>query len=85
MWRVIYNTGSPKDRVRGQELPFPGDYTALMTGKKIAKKRSLRKLCPLIDNQGIIQCDGRLQFAECRMMSDFLLYCKGSLDYKSDS
>ena len=62
---------SPKDRVRGQELPFPGDYTALMTGKEIAKKSSLRKLCPRIDNQGIIQCDGRLQFAI------ILLYCQG--------
>ena len=54
-----------------------------MAGKKIPKKSSLSKLCPRIDSQGIMKCNIRLQFAECRTMGDFLLYCQGVIGRQS--
>ena len=38
---------------------------ALTVGKEFPKKRLLSKLCPRIDDQGVMRCDGRLRFAEC--------------------
>ena len=37
---------------------------ALLTGREIPRKSSLSKLCPWLDDQGVLRCGGRLQFAE---------------------
>ena len=37
---------------------FPEEYMALLTGKEIPKKSSLSKLCPWLDNQGVLRCSG---------------------------
>ena len=50
---------------RAQLEAFPEEYMALLTGKEIPKKSSLSKLCPWLDDQGVLRCGGRLQFAEC--------------------
>ena len=43
---------------------FPGEYKALVTGKLIPTKGPLMKLNPVLDEEGCIHSDGRLQFAE---------------------
>ena len=43
---------------------FSEEYRALQENKPIPKKSSLIKLTPKIDEDGLIRCDGRLQFAE---------------------
>ena len=50
---------------RAQQEPFPEEYMALRVGNKFPKKSLLSKLCPRIDDQGVMCCDGRLRFAEC--------------------
>ena len=50
---------------RTQLEAFPEEYMALLKEKEIPKKSSLRKLCPWLDDQGVMRCGGRLQFAEC--------------------
>ena len=50
---------------RAQLEAFPEEYMALLTGKEIPRKSSLSKLCPWLDDQGVLQCGSRLQFAEC--------------------
>ena len=49
---------------RAQLEAFPEECIALLTGKEIPKKSLLRKLCPWLEDQGVLRCDGRLQFAE---------------------
>ena len=44
---------------------FPEEYITLLTEKEIPKKSPLRKLYPWLDDQGVLRCGGRLQFAEC--------------------
>jgi len=43
---------------------FSEEYRALHENKPIPKKSYLIKLTPKIDEDGLIRCDGRLQFAE---------------------
>ena len=43
---------------------FPEEYMALSKGKEIPEKSLLSKICPWLDNQGVIPCSGQLQFAE---------------------
>ena len=50
---------------RAQLEAFREEYMALLTGKEIPKKGSLSKLCPWLDDQGVLRCSGQLQFAEC--------------------
>ena len=50
---------------RAQLEALPEEYEALLRGKEIPKKSSLSKLCPWLDDQGVIRYEGRLQFAEC--------------------
>ena len=50
---------------RTQLEAFPEEYMALLKGKEIPKKSSLSKLSPWLDDQGVMGCGGRLQFAEC--------------------
>jgi len=50
---------------RAQQEAFPEEYMALTVGKEFPKKSLLSKLCPRIDDQGVMCCDGRLQFVEC--------------------
>ncbi|XP_067017990.1 uncharacterized protein [Acropora muricata] len=47
-----------------QREAFPGEYKALVTGKPIPTKSPLMKLNPLLDEEGCIRSNGRLQFAE---------------------
>ena len=47
-----------------QREAFPGEYKALVTGKPIPTKSSLMKLNPVLDEEGCIRSNGRLQFAE---------------------
>lgn len=49
---------------RAQLEAFHEEYVALLTGKEIPKKSSLSKLCPWLDDRGVLRCRGRLQFAE---------------------
>ena len=39
---------------RAQLGAFPEEYMALLTGKEIPKKSSLSKLCPWLDEQGVL-------------------------------
>ena len=50
---------------RAQLEAFPEEHMALLTEKEIPKKGSLSKLCPWLDNQGVLRCGGRLQITEC--------------------
>lgn len=50
---------------RAQWEAFPEEYMALMAGREFPQKSSLSKLCPRIDHEAIMRCDGRLRFAEC--------------------
>ena len=45
---------------RAQLEAFPEEYEALLRGKEIPKKSSLSKLCPWLDDQGVMRCGGRL-------------------------
>ena len=47
-----------------QQEEFSEEYRALHENKPIPKKSCLIKLTPKIDEDGLIRCDGRLQFAE---------------------
>lgn len=47
-----------------QLTAFPEEYMALSKGREIPKKSLLSKLCPWLDDQGVMRCSGRLQFAE---------------------
>ena len=47
-----------------QREAFPGEYKALVTGKPIPTKSPLMKLNPVLDEEGCIRSNGRLQFAE---------------------
>ena len=47
-----------------QREAFSDEYAALSLGKPISQKSQLIKLNPCIDEDGIIQCDGHLKFAE---------------------
>ena len=46
-----------------QQEEFSEEYRALHENKPIPKKSCLIKLTPKIDEDGLIRCDGRLQFA----------------------
>ena len=50
---------------RVQQEAFPEEYMALTVGKEFPKKSLQSKLCPRIDDQGVMRCDGQLRFAEC--------------------
>ena len=43
---------------RAQLEAFPEEYMALLTGKEIPQKSSLSKLCPWLDDQGVLRCGG---------------------------
>ena len=43
---------------RAQLETFPEEYEALLRGKEIPKKSSLSKLCPWLDDQGVMRCGG---------------------------
>ncbi|XP_068712874.1 uncharacterized protein [Montipora foliosa] len=47
-----------------QREAFPGEYKALVTGNPIPTKSPLMKLNPVLDEEGCIRSNGRLQFAE---------------------
>ena len=47
-----------------QREAFRDGYAALSLGKPIPQKSQLIKLNPRIDEDGVIRCDGRLNFAE---------------------
>ena len=47
-----------------QQEEFSEEYRALQENKPIPKKSCLIKRTPKIDEDGLIRCDGRLQFAE---------------------
>jgi len=47
-----------------QQEEFSEEYRELHENKPIPKKSCLIKLTPKIDKDGLIRCDGRLQFAE---------------------
>ena len=63
---------------------FPEEYMALLRGKEIPKKSSLSKLCPWLDDQRVLRCGGRLQFAEC-LPYDVRYTAKGSVGDKTGS
>ena len=43
---------------RAQLEAFSEEYKALLTGKEIPKNSSLSKLCPWLDDQGVLRCGG---------------------------
>ncbi|XP_048583247.1 uncharacterized protein LOC5505799 [Nematostella vectensis] len=43
---------------------FTEEYKALATGKQLPSKSLLAMLCPRLDEQEVIRCDGRLHFAD---------------------
>ena len=47
-----------------QQAAFTEEYRALKENKLISKKSRLKTLVPLLDEDGLIRCDGRLRFAE---------------------
>ena len=47
-----------------QREAFRDEYLALSAGKPIPSKSQLTKLCPKLDEEGRIRCDGPLRFAE---------------------
>ena len=47
-----------------QQAAFTEEYHALQENKLISKKSRLKTLVPLLDEDGLIRCDGRLRFAE---------------------
>ena len=47
-----------------QREAFPDEYKALVTGRPILTKSRLMKLNPVLDEEGCIRSNGRLQFAE---------------------
>ena len=47
-----------------QKESFPEEHRALTSGKQISKSSKLVKLTPRLDEDGIIRCDGRLQYTE---------------------
>ena len=47
-----------------QREAFVNEYKALVSGKPIPPKSPLIKLNPVLDEDGCIRCNGRLQFAE---------------------
>ena len=47
-----------------QQAAFTEEYRALQENKLISKKSRLKTLVPLLDEDGLIRCDGRLRFAE---------------------
>ena len=47
-----------------QREAFPNEYRALVSGKPIPSKSLLIKLNPVLDEEGCIRSNGRLQFAE---------------------
>ena len=50
---------------RAQLEAFSEKYKALLTERETPKKTLLRKLCPRLDDQDVMRCQGRLQSAEC--------------------
>ena len=50
--------------LEAQQAAFTEEYLALQENKWISKKSRLRTLVPLLDEDGLIRCDGRLRFAE---------------------
>ena len=49
---------------QAQLAAFPEEYMVLSKGKEIPKKSSLSKVCPWLDDLGVMRCNGRLQFSE---------------------
>jgi len=47
-----------------QQEEFSEEHCALQENKPIPKKSCLIKLTPKVGEDGLIRCDGRLQFAE---------------------
>ena len=47
-----------------QEESFPEEYRTLTSGKQISKSSKLVKFTPKLDEDGIIRCNGRLQYTE---------------------
>ena len=47
-----------------QQAAFTKEYRALQENKLISKKSHLKTLVPLLDEDGLIRCGGRLRFAE---------------------
>ena len=47
-----------------QQKEFSEEYCALQENKPTPKKSCLKNLTPKVDEDGLIRCDGRLQFAE---------------------
>ena len=47
-----------------QKESFPEEYRALTSGKPISKSSKIIKLTPRLDEDGIIRCNGRLQYTE---------------------
>ena len=60
-----------------QREVFMNDYKALVFGKPLWPKSPLFKLNLVLDEDGGIRSNERLQFAEitCHMVYDFLSYC----------
>lgn len=60
-----------------QREAFMNDYKALVSGKPLWPNSPLFKLNPVLDEDGGIRSNERLQFAEitCHMVYDFLSYC----------
>ena len=50
--------------LEAQQAAFTEEYRALQENKLISKKSHLKTLVPLLDEDGLIRCDGRLRFAE---------------------
>ena len=47
-----------------QQAAFTEEYRALQENKLILKKSCLKTLVPVLDEEGLIRCDGSLRFAE---------------------